>query len=209
MEYKSIKNQVYDQIMKDILDGAYEANAILNEKALIEKYQVSKTPVREALVQLCGEGILNNIPRVGYQLVMTSPAEFKEAIEFRKVIEIAALEMAFPNITKEQIAELKTLNEKAKKMADSRDVKAHWEMNLSFHRLLCSFCGNRYLQKALEDSMNLCTRVANQYYSRLWQDSDKEGGDHYTLVKAIEKKDIKKAKEILILDIELFKNKLL
>lgn len=209
MKEESIKNRIYNEIMQDILDGVYKANDIINEKALIDKYQVSKTPVREALVQLCGEGLLNNIPRFGYQIVMTTPAEFKEAIDFRKVIEIAAVERTIAGITARQIAELKKLNEETEKQIANRSVKVHWEINLQFHRKLCSFCGNRYLQKALEDSLNLCTRVANQYYSKIWQDEDEGDRDHTELVAALEKKDLQKTEEILLFDIERIRNKLL
>ena len=63
---QSIKELVYEGILNDIIQGVYPANSILNERTLVEKYGVSKTPVREALVQLCGEGILKNIPRYAH-----------------------------------------------------------------------------------------------------------------------------------------------
>ena len=66
---QSIKELVYEGILNDIIQGVYPANSILNERTLVEKYGGSKTSVREALVQLCSEGILKNIPRYGYQLL--------------------------------------------------------------------------------------------------------------------------------------------
>ncbi len=95
MQGQSIKNQVYEGIMKDILDGVYQANDIINERTIMEKYGVSKTPVREALVQLCSEEVLNNIPRFGYQLTAILPSQIIEIIEYRKVIELGALELCF------------------------------------------------------------------------------------------------------------------
>ena len=53
MGNQSIKTQVYESVLKDILDGVYQPNAVINEKTLMEKFGVSKTPIREALVQLC------------------------------------------------------------------------------------------------------------------------------------------------------------
>ena len=110
MQGQSIKSQVYEGIMKDILDGVYKANDIINEKTLMEKYGVSKTPVREALVQLCSEGVLNNIPRFGYQLMAILPNQIMEIIEFRKIVELGALETCFPHLTSEQLSQLKRLN---------------------------------------------------------------------------------------------------
>ncbi|MGN6711276.1 GntR family transcriptional regulator [Anaerocolumna jejuensis] len=209
MKSQSIKNQVYEGILKDILDGVYQANAIINEKALIDKYNVSKTPVREALVQLCSEGILKNIPRFGYQLSMITPSEIIEMIEFRKIIEVGALEMSFDRLTASHLEELKELNRQAENISKSQDIKVHWEANQMFHRKLCSFCGNRYLQKSLDDSLNFCTRIANQYFVKVWESNEAEDGDHFKIVNSIENKNLEYAKEILIYDIELMKNKIL
>ncbi|SHK48695.1 DNA-binding transcriptional regulator, GntR family [Anaerocolumna jejuensis DSM 15929] len=209
MKNQSIKNQVYEGILKDILDGVYQANAIINEKALIDKYNVSKTPVREALVQLCSEGILKNIPRFGYQLSMITPSEIIEMIEFRKIIEVGALEMSFDRLTASHLEELKELNRQAENISKSQDIKVHWEANQMFHRKLCSFCGNRYLQKSLDDSLNFCTRIANQYFVKVWESNEAEDGDHFKIVNSIENKNLEYAKEILIYDIELMKNKIL
>ena len=64
---KSLKDQVYESILEDIFQGNVSPGDILNEKALLEKYHCSKSPVREALMALCADGILKNIPRYGYE----------------------------------------------------------------------------------------------------------------------------------------------
>lgn len=210
MQSQSIKSQVYEGMMKDILDGFYQANDIINEKKIMEKYGVSKTPVREALVQLCSEGVLNNIPRFGYQLTAILPGQIMEIIEYRKVIELGALEMCFSHLTEEQLGELKRQNEEAGLITYTKDSKIHWEANNRFHITLCGFCGNRYLQKALADTMNICTRISNQYFTKLWNESKvSDAGNHVRLVEAIEQGDLEKARMILGEDVEAFKNEIL
>lgn len=209
MQGQSVKNQVYEGILKDILDGIYEANAIINEKTLVDKYQVSKTPVREALVQLCTEGILNNIPRFGYQLSVITPSEIHEIIEFRKLIEIGGLELCFHQITEAQIEELKQLNREASQITYEKDTKIHWAQNQEFHRRLCSFCQNRYIQKSLENSLKVCTRIANQYFTKVWGESKlTDGINHVMLVDALEQRDLERAKEILIMDVRAFRDEI-
>ena len=88
---QSIKELVYEGILNDIILGVYPANSILNERTLVEKYGGSKTSVREALVQLCSEGILKNIPRFGYQLPVITPSELSAIIEYRIILETGAL----------------------------------------------------------------------------------------------------------------------
>lgn len=206
MRDQSIKSQVYESILKDILEGVYKVNTVINEKTLVEKYNVSKTPVREALVQLCSEGILKNIPRFGYQLAVITPEEIREIIEYRNVIEVAALEIAFSKITEENIQELKELNKEAEGIVYSHNTKIHWDMNQEFHRKLCSFSNNRYLQKALESALITYTRISNQYFTRLWSEgkqSDAVG--HKQIVQALEEKDLERARLLLEDDVKAFR----
>ena len=111
MERISVKDRVYEEVLAHILNGDYPANTILNEKDLIEKYSASKTTVREVLVQLCSQGILKNIPRYGYQLEMIHPTQIRELVEFRKTIELAALEAAYPHMGENEYKQLIALNE--------------------------------------------------------------------------------------------------
>ena len=60
-EPNSLKSLVYQETLDGIISGAYKANQILNEKELVQKFGVSKSPVREALIALCNEGVLRNI----------------------------------------------------------------------------------------------------------------------------------------------------
>lgn len=206
MRDQSIKSRVYESILKDILEGVYGINSVINEKALVEKYNVSKTPVREALVQLCSEGILKNIPRFGYQLAMFTPDEILEVLEYRTILEVSALELCFHKLTEENINELKELNRMDAEIIYRHDTKIHWDRNQEFHKRLCSFCDNRYIQKSMNDILNTCTRISNQYFTKLWdQGEQSNGSNHVLLVQAIEDGDLEKAKEILAEDVGAFK----
>ena len=66
---------VYDLLKQDVIRLRFRRDEIINEKALAERYQVSKTPVREALSMLVQVGYLKKIPRVGYLVrAVTLPA---------------------------------------------------------------------------------------------------------------------------------------
>ena len=91
MQKVALKDQIYQNILNEIQYGKLSTNAIINEKDFTEKFAVSKTPVREALVRLCSEGILENLPRYGYRLIPVTQSEIQEIIEYRKIVEIEAL----------------------------------------------------------------------------------------------------------------------
>ena len=62
----SLKAEIYEAVLSDIIQGIYKQNEIITEKQLIAKYGVSKSPIRDALIELCKEGVLISHPRYGY-----------------------------------------------------------------------------------------------------------------------------------------------
>ena len=204
----SIKDLIYENIYSGILAGEFPVNTILNEKALTERYAVSKTPVREALVQLCSEGILQNIPRYGYQVTPVTPKEIHEVCELRIILEMAAFEKTISNLTAEQLRQLETQVETARAQKDERDVRKQWQLNLDFHLFLCGLCGNLLLYAALEQALKFCSRGAAQFFNEKWA-KDQGTDEHTELVRALKKQNYAHAKQILYHDIYAMKNQLL
>ena len=87
---KSIKEQIEEVLFEDIVCGVYPPGTVLNEGTLTKKFGVSKSPVREALVTLCRDGVLMNIPRCGYQVVPITPHQFLDMQELRVIVEESA-----------------------------------------------------------------------------------------------------------------------
>ena len=100
---KTIKDQVYTSIFEDIIKGKYSSGEILKEKELIERFNVSKSPVREALVQLCSEGVLISRPRFGYEIVRLTRRDIEDILKYRSILEGGALNCSINNITADQI----------------------------------------------------------------------------------------------------------
>ena len=66
---RSLKESIYDKILESILNYEFKPNQILTEKDLVQRYGCSKSPVREALISLCTDSVLRNIPRCGYEVI--------------------------------------------------------------------------------------------------------------------------------------------
>lgn len=66
------------------------------EGSLVEKFGVSKAPVREALVKLCSEGVLKSVPRYGYIIVRLNERDARDIAQFRLILELSALKEASP-----------------------------------------------------------------------------------------------------------------
>ena len=79
----SLKDQVYQKIIEMICNGQLPPDTIFTESQMIELFKVSKSPVREALIQLCHEEVLKSIPRCGYQVVSVSIKSIRDLTVLR------------------------------------------------------------------------------------------------------------------------------
>lgn len=120
MDGKPMTTKVYENIYSDIINGVITTNDILSEGRLAEKYRVSRAPVREALISLCNEGLLQSIPRTGYKVMHILPREAEEMIELRRVLELHLLNASFDHLTQEDIAALQTVHLDNQKKRPSR-----------------------------------------------------------------------------------------
>ena len=93
MQKETLKERVYRGIYEAVTNGEYKSNDILTENQMIEKFGVSKSPVREALVELCKDGILTNIPRM--VTVRLYLKEIIDILEFRVDVELGGLRKKF------------------------------------------------------------------------------------------------------------------
>ena len=99
MKKENLKSKVYDDILRSIIKGEYAAEEIISEGMLIEKYNVSKSPVREALVQLCSENVLKNIPRCGYMVARLTRSDIDDILSYRTAFESGMLRQIIEEIS--------------------------------------------------------------------------------------------------------------
>lgn len=165
-QQESLKDIVYQSILNGIFTDEYKPNQIINEQELVQKFGYSKTPIREALVALCNEGILRNFPRFGYQVVSLSREDISKILDYRYILEGGYLRRTISTITAGQLDELRSIDLKCHEDTDS--FWPHWEANTSFHLRLLSFSGNEYAYQELARSMNMLKRAYAQFYWQTW-----------------------------------------
>lgn len=203
-QQESLKNMVYQAILNGIFTDEYKPNQIINEQELVQKFGCSKTPIREALVTLCNEGILHSFPRFGYKVVSVSREEAQNILDFRLVLEGGYLRQSIGHITEENLAELAEIDERCKQSTDS--VWDHWEANTAFHLKLISFSGNAYAYQELERTMNVLKRAYAQFYWQTWSNVNPalDIAHHNDIMQSIREKDLEKTQNYLKEDLADF-----
>lgn len=167
----TLRQLIHDSVIEDILSGVYGSDELLNEKDLIEKYNTSKSPVRDALIELCNEGILRSVPRLGYLIMPYSQAYYDGIIRFRTYVEPHYLNMYWDRLTPEAIDELVEYNAKLESSVAPDDPLSVWKYNKMFHMKLASYYHDDFYTDILRRTLTRETFIFSQIYWNDWNRS--------------------------------------
>ena len=159
--------------------------------------------MREALIKLCSEDVLINVPRFGYRVVRMTEKDARDAKQMRMLLETEALKLSFDRISGEELHQLKKQVKQAEAKQNT-DVWEVWEDNEEFHLLLASFSGNKVLMKLLKDCMGILQRTYAQQRWNSWSSmvDSVNGTPHREICCCIEAHDLAGTMELLQKDIE-------
>ncbi|WP_187105769.1 GntR family transcriptional regulator [Fusobacterium nucleatum] len=197
-------NIVYQKIKIAILNEMYEPNQILNERKLAEEFQISRTPVREALKILEGEGWVKIIPWKGAIVNKITQKEIDEIFQIRLIIEPAIIELLQNKIDYKKRAYLDKLYENQKK---AKTKKEFILADREFHMTFAEWTENLQLiemVKGLNDKIYMVGHKAiNSKDSKREEETLEE---HYKIIQALKNNDIMMAKNFMIAHVIETKN---
>ncbi len=171
----SLKNQIYTSILNDIIQGVYPPGQVINEKGLVEKFNVSRAPVREALIELCNEKVLYSIPYYGYKITPVTEVEISNVKVYRCILECGFMTENWWKFTPDSMQPLQELYEVDLNTTGKSDAITHWNSNIRFHLAFFNIYGNQYAYEKLNSSMSLQTRYYaqtrwNEWHSHTFND---------------------------------------
>ena len=150
-----VADLVYERLREQILAGKLEPGARLRQVELAEEFEISQTPVREALARLASDGLVALRPRRGAEVVALSPREVEEVYELRALIEPYAVERAAEVASDEQLATIRELAE----VPEGLSPRELFDRNRRFHRSLCEGAGNGRLLQVIDGLWSSVTAV--------------------------------------------------
>lgn len=208
IENQSLKAKIYDKILKKIVNNEFAADELLVESKLVNMFDVSRAPVREALIELCSANIIRNIPRAGYQIIRISEKDIRDALQFRLMLELEGLRLGFPKIDKSIISNLKILAAKSDEVRnlglETDAVSEKMKLNNQFHIAISSIFGNGLITKALDSTLDLLWRGLVQIMIHENKIPVPESTYHSSIVKAMETGDLEAAVKNLTDDILVY-----
>lgn len=136
-------------IENDIRAGTLLPGDVIDESALARQFKVSRTPIREALLQLEAQNILISQPRHGMVVAKMDVQQLLALWELLVEMEAVCARLACERMTDEERAELARVHQQAQAIVDSDDVDAWRDANHAFHDILYRGCRNPYLRQEL------------------------------------------------------------
>lgn len=202
LENRTLAEQAFEHLRSEILSGALEPGAELNEVGLATSLGTSRGPLREALGRLDAEGLVRITPRRGAVVTKLTPTEFIEAYQVREALESLAIQLAVPRLTDGDRAMLHELADAMTGHVRTGDVDAYFEANLRFHELIVHASGNQRLARMharLIGEMNRLMRKSHELRGGMEQSVV----EHKAILDAVDAGDAAQAVRLLQEHIEV------
>jgi DNA-binding GntR family transcriptional regulator len=137
-----MRDRIREVLVARILDGTYAAGTQLKELSLAREFNVSQTPIREALRELEGSGLVMNERFRGTRVRGADSAEMRESYELRRMLEVRSVRLAAP-YSKELLGQFEDYLAEMESAVKEDDSERYIDAALRFHRRLVEGSGNR------------------------------------------------------------------
>jgi len=155
------KQTVYESLRFKIIQNDLRPGEVLNEKKLMAHYKIGRTPLREVLLELKRDKLVNMIPRIGTLVTSMEITELREIIEIRKALEALVAQLATQHMKDAEIKRIKELVNNVRELKKKRPadtIEKLTQYDLEFHHILYGATRNQRLKEILLEHQSLMAR---------------------------------------------------
>lgn len=198
---KSLTTQVFEELLEDIVLGRRASGTMLSEKAVSQEFGTSKTPVREAFVQLQGLGLVDVMPQRGCLVFSPTVEQVRDLSEVRMVLEGEAMRRAMERAAPETIKALRKSYDRMSAHMEGNKQTAFGREDDTFHRVFFEFAGNPALMEAHGLFAPRLQALRTNLQSQDGYLLSKAQADHLQIIEALEQGDVPTASKALQLHV--------
>ncbi|HON72907.1 MAG TPA: GntR family transcriptional regulator [bacterium] len=191
-ELYDLRITVYERIKKDILNRELQSGIKLTIEDLTKRFNVSPTPIKEALIALEKEGLVENIPRRGAFVSTLTLEDVEEIYGLKEVLEGLCGRKALEKINDTDINSLNSIISDAERFAKSNDILGYEEADRRFHQILREITEDKrlsYFLSILDAQLKLALPVINSLSGRV----ESSLQEHKKILSSLEKRNIQTA----------------
>ena len=170
LERSSTSKRIAAYVRERIAAGSFEPGKRLNELTLSTELGVSRSPVREALAQLAGEGLVRLVPYKGTFVTALSESRLRDLLDFRLALEQYAVRRAMQRATPEDYDKFEALVERIDEHAKKRDLAAAVDADLATHAFLIELSGSELLAqtyRSMAGELRLYITQTSRHYKNV------------------------------------------
>ncbi|MET7466364.1 GntR family transcriptional regulator [Nonomuraea sp. NPDC005501] len=180
----SARDVAYAYLRGRLVEGHLPPGEVLDDATIAQEISVSRTPVREALIQLEREGVVAMPPRRRPKVAEAHAGDLELIIAPLGILQALAAQLAAPRATGDDVAALRALNDELLDALREGDVGRARLADLAFHRVLVSRADNRFLTSAI-DSLELHTSRTVSLYFRNRGPDGRSAREHDEIIEAV------------------------
>ena len=147
--YRSLKDIVYDYISEQISSGKLKPNESISEADIVAALEISRTPVREALMQLSSEGYIEHIPRRGFFTRELTLERVRNIYEIIGNLEGLAAVLALEHPENIDLDAMRRLAKEMEQVIMARQFEPYHQLQYQFHNQIIQASGNEDLARII------------------------------------------------------------
>lgn len=199
----TLREQAYQKIKQLILTGDLKPGDFLTERELVERLEMSRTPIRSAFDRLESEGLINNYPNKGPVVAEISIKKAIDIYDVRIAIEShVVMKLASSSLTNQQISWFEENLDKQELEIHSVDYLAFSELDSAFHNQLVNVYGNEEFIRIFEQIQDRLRILALKVFKTDPSELSAYFTDHTAIIHAILNRQPNKAVERMINHLE-------
>lgn len=148
---RSLREAVADGLRAALVAGEMRPGVVYSAPMLAEQFRVSVTPVREALLDLAKEGLVEAVRNRGFRVTELADTDLDEITELRALIEVPTVTKVATEADRADVEALRPLAEDIRSAAGHRDLIGYIEADRAFHLALLALAGNARLVQVVRD----------------------------------------------------------
>jgi len=190
--FKSLKDHVYQYLYDKINSGGLKPKDKINENQLCLDLNVSRTPIREALIQLEDEGYITRVPRRGFIVREISLEKIRDIYDILGCLEGHGASLAISQLTDKDFSALKDLIRRMDKAIADKRVAEYFKIQRLFHDVYIDACGNKELSDLIGSLKKRFVKKAYFLHDQedvLYQTLERNNEDHKHILEQLEKGD--------------------
>lgn len=191
LDVRSLRQQIYAYLQKEIQAGRLVPGSFINLKEISEHLGVSKTPLRDAIIQMECEGFVSILPRRGVLLKRLTLDEIRDVLEIVGALECAVLRSVFDKITPRRISTMEKLNSQMRQCIQEKSFEEfdpqYYSLNIAFHNVFLELSHNMTMKPLLTTMKQRLYDFPRIAYLKEWEWSNCD--EHALFIDYIRKGD--------------------